>query len=86
MSHFESKNEKEMFSIFRPKKSGMANTGESRRSSNFTFDMITFRIGPFRNFFKKFSTIFFWIIQKVQKPNLKYLENENFFDQTVFAG
>ena len=42
--------------IFGPKmtKSGMPNTGGSRRSSNFTFDMITFRIGPFRNFFKKF--------------------------------
>ena len=38
----------------------------SWRSSNFTFNMITFWIGVFRNFFKKFS--FFnkiWIIHKV---------------------
>ena len=49
LSHSESKNERKKFS-----KSGMANTGGSRRSSNFTFDMITFPIVPFRNFFKKF--------------------------------
>ena len=57
LSHSESKNEKKFFRFFGRKmtKSGMANTGGSRRSPNFTFDMITFRIGPFRNFFKKFS-------------------------------
>ena len=56
LSHSESKNENIFFRFFGRKmtKSGMANTGGSRRSSNFTFDMITFRIGPFRNFFKKF--------------------------------
>ena len=56
LSHSESKNEKKNFRFFGRKmtKSGMANTGGSRRSSNVTFDMITFRIEPFRNFFKKF--------------------------------
>ena len=46
---------KKFFRFFGRKmtKSGMANTDGSRRSPNFTFDMITFRIGPFRNFFKK---------------------------------
>ena len=59
-------------------KSGMGNTGEDRRSSNFTFDMITFRIGPFRNFFKKFSKNFFGSFKKYKNRTSNILRTKIF--------
>ena len=71
LSHSESKNEKKKFRFFSRKmtKSGMANTGGNRRSSNFTFNMITFRIGPFRNFFN-----FFLVFRKSQDHSIIWVD------------
>ena len=53
---------------------------EKNPTTNFTFDLITFRIGPYRNFFSKMKKSKFWIILE-KFPTPIFSQKMTFFEK-----